>query len=221
MRRPLLALLCWLLLCAAAPVPLRLTPAEPLLGVPLLLTVTLPDADTELAGLPPLDPFELLEPPQRTGRELRLLLLPMRPGKQLLPALPLHQGPSRQLSTAALQVTVGDGLPPEAEPAPLKQLERRRNWPPPWLAALLATTLAAGLGLLWRRRHRTRPAPPLESLAGEHLLAELRQRLELLPAEPRRLLEERLMRLRFAPRPPSEQEIAELLADYLAAEEKQ
>jgi len=219
MRRPLLAVLCWLLLCAAAPVPLRLAPAEPLLGVPLLLTVTLPDADTELAGLPPLDPFELLEPPQRAGRELRLLLLPMRPGRQRLPALPLHQGPSRQLSTEALMVTVGDGLAPEAEPASLKRLERRRQWSPAWPAALVAAVLAAGFGLRWRRRLPDQPAPPLESLVGERLLAELRQRLELLPDQPRRLLAERLARLRFAPRPPSEQEIAELLSDYLAAAE--
>lgn len=219
MRRSLVALFLWPLLCAAAPLPVRLTPTEPLLGVPLLLTVALPDTETELAGLPPLAPFELLEPPQRSGGELRLLLLPMRPGMQHLPPFPLHQGPSRQLSTEALVITVGDGLA-EEEAAALKTLDPPPSGPHRWLAGLLAAAFLLGLGLLPFRRHRARQSPPLETLSGEALLAELQRRLARLPAEPRRQLAARLERLRFAPTPPSPQCIEELLADYRAAAEE-
>jgi len=216
----LLVLLFLPLLCAAVPVPVRLVPAEPLLGVPLLLTWTLPDADTALAGLPPLAPFELLEPPQRSGRELRLLLLPMRPGKQRIPSIPLHHGPSRQLSTEAFTVVVGDGLPQGAAAAPLKTLDRHRPGQIRWLAGLAAATLLLGIGLgLTCRRLRKAGPPPLDALRGEALLAELQRRLELLPADPRRRLAERLARLRFAPAQASEQDMLELLADYRAAME--
>jgi hypothetical protein len=81
MNRTALLLFGWALLTAAAPLPVRLVPDPPVLGVPLLLTVELP-AGAELAGLPPLTPFELLEPPRREGSALRLLLMPMRPGQR-------------------------------------------------------------------------------------------------------------------------------------------
>lgn len=220
MKRLFAAVLLWGLLVATAPLPVHLTPARPLLGVPLLLTIQLPDAATELAGLPSLTPFELLEPPQRQGRQLRLLLLPMRPGTQHIPSIPLLQGTSQQLATAGMTVTVDEGLPLAAEAAPLKPLATGGTSPATWLAPLLLAAIAAAFLFVHRQRHPAGEAPPpLESLHGEVLLAELRRRLL---AEPgldsgrRQQLAEDIDRLRFAPVPPDETSVRQRLADYLA-----
>lgn len=223
MRRLPLALLLWSLLSAAGPAPVRLTPEQPQLGVPLLLTIELPDAATELAGLPALTPFELLEPPQRREGELRLLLLPMRPGVQQIPSLPLRQGETRQLATAALTLTVDEGIPATATPAPLKSLATESPAVGFWPFALLPAALAAAwLGGVRRRRRIKQATPPLDDLTEERLLAELHRRLTLATALPeplRQQLKTRLEKLRFAPGPPDKAEISRLLADVLALTE--
>lgn len=219
MKRRLPLALLGALLIAAAPVPVHLTPDPPRLGVPLLLTVELPDASTELAGLPPLAPFELLEPPRREGRQLRLLLLPMRPGEQTIPSLPLRQEATGQLATAGLTVTVAEAVPADAAPAPLKPLPGGGRTFTPWLAALLLPLLAALL--LWRRHSHAKPSPPrLAELTGEALLTELQRRLTAavgIPAAQQLELAQRLERLRFAPVAADEESVRRLLADFLAA----
>lgn len=164
----LLWLLCLPLLLGAAPPQPTVEPPAPLLGRPCTVSVPLPDATTTLVGLPALGAFELLLPPQRDGAALRLLLLPLRPGIQTLPALPLlAQG--APLATAPLTVTVVDDLPAELTPAPLLAAPdagdtRRSSWA--WLLLLLLPAVAAGI---WVRRKR--PVSPPAPTCDEELAA--------------------------------------------------
>lgn len=217
MNRAVLLLLAWLLLSAAAPVPVRLTPERPVLGMPLLLTAELPEG-CELAGLPPLAPFELLVPPRTENGTLRLLLLPMRPGDTRIPSLPLRQA-GRQLSTEEVPLTVADGIAADARPAPLKALPGATSAPSRWMAAAF-TLLAVTAGGVWWLYRRRAPRPPrLEELSGEELLAELQRRLATLsqlPVERREVLASRLERLRFAPEPTCAAAIEQLRDELLS-----
>lgn len=213
-------LLLWPPLAAATPLPVRIEPASPTLGVPMALTVELPDAAVRLSGLPSLAPFELLAPPRQEGRQLRLLLLPMRPGAQTIPALPLERN-GEHLATAPLPVSVAEGVPADAKPAPLKGLPNAVRPLSAWWLAPLLLPLALLAHLLWRRRSPQGP-PPLESLAGDALLDELHRRLNVAECahdERLRELRLRLEQLRFAPGPPAEAQVRQLLADYLARAE--
>lgn len=221
MKRLLFSLFAGTLLTAAAPVPVRLTPAQAVLGTPLLLTLELPDAETTLAGLPPLAPFELLAPPRREGNELRLVLLPMRPGRHTLPSFPLHRGRSRQISTAPLTMEVAEGLPDDLEPAPLKELPASAKALPLWPGVPLAAAICV-LALFLHRKGRTVNCPPppvLDELDGEALLAELQRRLEGLRKDGDGRLDglaQRLERLRFAPGDDTEDAARQLLTDFRA-----
>lgn len=220
-RLPVLLLLP--LLCAAAPLPVRISPPEPVLGIPLLVTITLPDPEAELAGLPALGPFELLEPPRREGEELHLVLLPLRPGRHLLPSLTIRVGPGRHLTAGPVPVAVAEGVPPDAEPAPLRNLPA----PPapfsvlPGLGPAAGGLLLVGLWYLRRRRgRRNRPSSvPLEEMPVEELLAELTRRTarRMKPEEAGwRELAEGLERWRFGPLTPTAEEARRLLCAYRA-----
>lgn len=212
------------LLIAAAPVPVLTTPSENTLGVPLTVTVELPDEKAELAGLPSLSPFELLAPPRKVGNQLRMVLLPMRAGRHAIPSLPLHYGPSRQLATAPLVVTVSEGIPPDSQPAPLKRLPRTGNEQTAKLAALLFPfLLAPALLYLRHRRREKKEISPLEHGGEEALLAALSRELERLHIHGDKrweTLRRRLERLRFAPGERPEEKILEFLADFRKLAEK-
>lgn len=208
-------------LTGAGPGPPRIAPSTPTLGVPILLTLDLPDAETQLAGLPSLAPFELLTPPQKEGTQLHLVLLPLRPGRHTIPAIPLHQGRSGQISSASRTIDVAEGVPADARPAPLKELPSTGRVPVAWLVALILAPLlfpALVLRSKARRSGRPRPAPALTELSGEALLAELQRQLEIREGEDDerwKPLTRRLERLRFAPGERPEESIRELLADFL------
>jgi len=213
-------------LTGAGPVPLRLRPPTATLGIPLAVTLDLPDADTDLAGLPSLAPFELLTPPQKEGTLLHLVLLPLRPGRHAIPAIPLHQGRSGQVSSASRTIEVAEGVPADARPAPLKELPSTGKAPSAWLVALFFVPLLIP-AFVFRsktaRSGRPRPAPALTELSGEALLAELQRQLE---ASGRKDEERwkpwarRLERLRFAPGEHPEEAIRQLLADFLKRAEE-
>lgn len=194
------------LLLGAAPLP-TVTPPDPPLGRPCTVVIPLPDPDTTLAGLPALGAFELLLPPRHDGTALRLVLLPLRPGPQALPALTL-QTATGLVTTAPLPLTVVDDLPAELTPAPLLQRpspSSLRRWGGLALLPLAGLLVLAALRLR-RRSPAATPPPPDEELAA------LARRLAALPREAGvgTLLGE-IERLRFAPVPPDGEELATLL----------
>lgn len=214
------------LLSGGAPVPLSLSPPAATLGVPLQATLDLPDDETQLAGLPPLGSFELLAPPRKEGKQLHLVLLPMRPGRHTLPAIPLHQGRSRQISTAPMAIEVAEGVPADARPAPLKGLSSTGRMPVAWLVTLFLAPilfLAFALRPKTAKSERRRPVPLLAELSGEVLLTELQRQLEASGRkddERWKPLARRLERLRFAPAERPEEAIRQLLADFLKMAEE-
>lgn len=176
MKPFLLILFACLLLLGAAPPTVAVHPDPPRLGAPLSITFTLADAETTLAGLPDLGSLALLLPPQRDGRELRLLLMPMRSGETTLPSLPLVRGSATQSATPLITFKVIDDLPADATLAPI----RKRSTPAPMQSwpAFLSTGIGGLLvvaGVLWMRRSRKFQQVPAP--AGDALLAVWQQQL--------------------------------------------
>jgi hypothetical protein len=213
MRRLGSSLILWILLSGAAPVPV-LTPESPCLGSPLLVAIPLPDAETELAGLPDLGSFALLAPPRRSEGELQILLLPMRPGLRTLPSFPLHQGRSRQWATESRELSVSECLDVDAEAAPLMDLPPPEEDDIPLRPLALLTAGALLLGLVWRLARLRRLLSCRKEEDPATRLTDLQRRLDLIPdaSAERRLLAGRLERLRFGPGFPSEEEIEEVAA---------
>ncbi len=200
MKPFLFILFAWLFLLGAAPPTVTVTPDPPRLGVPLSITFTLEDAEATLAGLPDLGSLALLIPPQREGRELRLLLMPMRSGEVTLPSLPLVRGSATQSATPLLTFKVMDDLAADATLAPI----RRRTLPataPSWpivLGSGIGCLLLAGvLFWYWRRQNRSASLPP----TGDALLAYWQAQLIPLLATSSQAqeLHSELERRRFAP----------------------
>ncbi|PLX95896.1 MAG: hypothetical protein C0621_02965 [Desulfuromonas sp.] len=200
-------------LALAAPLPPTLEPESPRFGEPLTLRLTLPPGDVNLAGLPDLGSFELLAPPRIDAGELRLLLLPMRPGVQTIPALSLQLGLGGALHTPPLTVTVITNDDGPLTPAPLK------GWPDSesfaaspsvlFIAGSVALTLLTA-GLIFRHR---KSSEPRRSEDGDALLAQRAAQLAALaPTLEVQQLQEELGRIRFAPWPISNEERTALLA---------
>ena len=183
----------------AAPL-VHLDPPSPILGKPLSIIITLDDEETVLAGLPDLGPFEPLAPPLHSGQEIRLVVLPMRPGIREIPPFPLQVGTAQQIETPALRVTVLEGIAQDATVAPLK----RRPFPlvgsGPGGLIIIATIILLLFGtsaaLFWRWWQR----PNFFKIPLPLQLAQLDKRARKLPLSPGRTqllaeIEER----RFAP----------------------
>lgn len=213
MRRLGSSLILWIFLSGAAPVPV-LTPERPCLGSPLLVAIPLPDAGTELAGLPDLGSFALLAPPRRSEGELRILFLPMRPGLQTLPSFPLHQGRSRQWATPPLELAVSECLDADSPAAPLMELPPPEEDDIPLWPLLLLTAGALLLGLIWRLARLRRLLSCRKGEDPATCLTALQRRLDEIPdgSPERRLLAGRLERLRFGPGLKQTKEIDELEA---------
>jgi len=204
------------LLLAAAPLDLHTTPSEPAVGSPFVLTVPLPSADATLTGIPPLGPFELLAPPKKEGGALTFLLLPMRPGRHTFPPLAFVTGPSRQVMLPGWDLTVVEGVAPDAQIAALKDLPSQKGgYLVPALFAMAGLVATFALVAATRRCQAKGGAPPLETLTGEALLAALKGGLEGLEEdEGVKDFLLRLERLRFSPLGLSEDERRELLAHF-------
>ena len=197
-------------LVLAAPV-VHLDPTTPILGKPLSIIITLDNEETGLAGLPDLGPFEPLAPPLHHGQEIRLVVLPMRPGVREIPPFPLQVGTARQIETLPLQVTVLEGIALDAAIAPFK----RRPFPlvgsgtGGWILAgvLLLLFFGAIIALFWRWWHR----PDFFKLPQSVQLARLEARARQLPASVActGLLDE-IRERRFAPLPSSTDDIHRL-----------
>lgn len=212
----LLLTLCPVVLLAAPPA-IRLDPAAPVFGKPLTIVIPLTDEETTLAGLPDLGAFEPLAPPLHTGSEIRLVVLPLRPGQREIPPFPLQVGTSRQIETAALRVTVLEGIAQEAAIAPLK----RRPFPlvgagpGGWIVigGIAFLLLAATATLLWRWWRR----PSFAELPVTTQLAQLRGRLlKLPPSELRSQLLVEIEERRFGPIATSAEEIHRLHSELLS-----
>ncbi|MBE0503928.1 MAG: hypothetical protein IBX46_07330 [Desulfuromonadales bacterium] len=186
-------------LVLAAPV-VHLDPATPILGNPLSIIITLDNEETGLAGLPDLGSFEPLAPPLHLGQEIRLVVLPMRPGAREIPPFPLQVGTARQIETAPLAVTVLEGIADDAAIAPFKRrpFPLVGSGPGGWIlaGALLLILFGAGIALLWRCWHR----PDFFKLPQAVQLAHLEARARHLPASAActSLLDE-IRKRRFAP----------------------
>lgn len=209
-------LLCLFVLCvalpaAAAPPQIRLDPAAPVFGRPVTIIIPLSDHETTLAGLPELGTFEPLAPPIRSDGEIRIVVLPMRPGEQEIPPFPLQVGRSRLIDTAPLVVTVLEGIAQNAAPAPFKRrpIPLVGSGPGRWVVILLAAIGGSLLAIYLYRRWKTRQI--LEKLPTQAQLQLLRKRLLNTPPEPGRdaLLAE-IDVLRFAPVEVSAERLAEL-----------
>lgn len=203
-------------LVLAAPV-VHLDPATPILGKPLSIIITLDDEETELAGLPDLGSFEPLAPPLHHGPEIRLIVLPMRPGDQEIPPFPLQVGTARQIETAPLAVTVLEGIAHNAAIAPFKRrpFPLVGSGPGGWIlaGALLLLFAGAGIALFWRWWRR----PNFFKLPQTIQLARLESRARQLPASTAStaLLDE-IRERRFAPLPSSTDDIHRLYRQLLS-----
>lgn len=203
-------------LVLAAPV-VHLDPATPILGKPLSIIITLDDEETGLAGLPDLGSFEPLAPPLQHGSEIRLVVLPMRPGVRELPPFPLQVGTARQIETAPLAVTVLEGIAHDAAIAPYKRrpFPLVGSGPGGWIlaGALLLLLVGGGIALFWRWWHR----PDFFKLPQAVQLARLEARARQLPASAActNLLAE-IRERRFAPLPSSTDDIQRLYRTLLS-----
>lgn len=210
-------------LCLAAPI-LHLDPPSPLLGKPLSIIITLDDEETFLAGLPDLGPFEPLAPPLHRGREIRLVVLPMRPGICEIPPFPFQVGTARQIESAPLSLTVLEGIALDASVAPLKRrpLPLVGSGPGVWIgiSACVLVLFGTGATLLWRWWQR----PSFSDLPRAIQLAQLGTRAcQLRPSAARSHLLTEIEVRRFAPIPSTTTEIAQLhqrLLALIAAEKK-
>lgn len=212
MKRFLPTLILWpLLLGAALPPGVTVNPDPPLLGRPLAVDFILANPEATLAGLPALGNFELLVPPRCADGTLHLLLLPMRPGLQTLPALPLQHGGSGSSATTPLPLQIVAGLAEDAALAPLLTSTSApiRNGARLWWILLPAAAIM--LGVFWRRQ-RQRRRQPIVPPTIDTRLALLQRRLEPLLATHAgaRSLNERLQLLRFGPAAATAADLAEL-----------
>lgn len=186
-------------LCLATPV-VHLDPPSPILGKPLSIIITLEDEETTLAGLPDLGAFEPLAPPLHRGQEIRLVVLPMRPGIREIPPFPLQVGTARQIETAALRVTVLEGIAQNAAIAPLKRrpFPLVGSGPGGWIVigTVLLLLLGTSAALFWRWWQR----PNFYKFPLPVQLAQLELRALQLPFSPKRnLLLAEIKERRFAP----------------------
>ena len=202
--------------CLAGP-SVHLDPPAPILGKPLSIIITLDDDETTLAGLPDLGAFEPLAPPLHRGQEIRLVVLPMRAGDREIPPFPLQVGTARQIETAALRVTVLEGIAQDAAIAPLKRrpFPLVGSGPGGWIAisTVVLLLLGAGAALFWRWWHR----PNFFKFPLAIQLAQLEARAHQLPFSPVRnhLLAE-IEERRFAPLVNSADDIYRLHSQLLS-----
>jgi hypothetical protein len=200
----------------AAPI-VQLDPPSPILGRPLSIIITLDDEETTLAGLPDLGTFEPLAPPLHRGSEIRLVVLPMRPGIREIPPFPLQVGTARQIETAALRVTVLEGIAQDAAIAPLKRrpFPLVGSGPGGWIAigTVFLLLLGTGAALLWRWWHR----PNFFRLPHAIQLAQLEKIAHQLPFSlERNLLLAEIEERRFAPLASTADDILRLRAQLLS-----
>jgi hypothetical protein len=211
-------------LLLAAPV-VHLDPPTPILGKPLSIIITLEDEETVLAGLPDLSPFEPLAPPLHRGQEIRLVVLPMRPGEREIPPFPLQVGTARQIETAALRVTVLEGIAKDAAIAPLKRrpFPLVGSGPGSWIlvAVIVLLLLGTSAALFWRWWWQR---PNFFKLSQSVQLAQLAARAgQLQPSPARSRLRAEIDERRFAPLVSTADDISRLhsqLLSLLAAEGK-
>lgn len=200
----------------AAPV-VHLDPPAPILGKPLSIIITLDDEETALAGLPDLGAFEPLAPPLHRGQEIRLVVLPMRAGILEIPPFPLQVGTARQIETAALRVTVLEGIAQNAAIAPLKRrpFPLVGSGPGVWIAigTVFLLLLGTGAALFWRWWQR----PNFFKLPLPIQLAQLETIAQQLPFSPERnLLLAEIEERRFAPLASSADDIMRLRHQLLS-----
>lgn len=203
-------------LCLATPV-VHLDPPSPILGKPLSIMITVEDEETLLAGLPDLGAFEPLAPPLQRGREIRLVVLPMRPGSREIPPFPLQVGTARQIETAALRVTVLEGIAQDAAIAPLKRrpFPLVGSGPGVWIAigTVFLLLLGTGAALFWRWWHR----PNFFKLPLTIQLSQLETIAQQLPFSPERnLLLAEIEERRFSPLSSSADDIFRLRHQLLS-----
>jgi|GEM_PF-6920897 len=212
MRR--LLWLCIPLLLAAAP---QVPPVAARLGATLHLELPLP-ADATLAGVPDLGPFAARVPPQINNNTLILVLVPLRPGRFTLPALPL-QGGQEHLTTEPVRIDVSAPEPPAAA-HPLKALPTSTKTTvliSSWFSALAALAATLLFLVLWRRRRTRSSSIPLSPL--DHLAVRFAASSDI--DNPRWAdFRSRLLRLRFAPLAADPADVEALTAEFEARQQE-
>lgn len=203
-------------LCLAEPV-VHLDPPAPILGKPLSIIISLEDGETTLAGLPDLGAFEPLAPPLHRGQEIRLVVLPMRAGIREIPPFPLQVGTARQIETAALRVTVLEGIAQNAAIAPLKRrpFPLVGSGPGVWIAiaTIFLLLLGTSAALFWRWWQR----PNFFKLPLPVQLVQLETIAKQLPFSPERsLLLAEIEERRFAPLASNAEDIVRLRHQLLS-----
>ena len=202
-----------------AALPLSVDPPTAEVGIPLTISISLPDATTELVGYPDLGSFALLTPPERSGNSFTFRLLPLRPGSQSIPALSFRTGQHRD-ATAATVLTVAAPPAPDVPhpllplPASVRQLQRHSNR---LLISITAGFAFLGLVLtvfLHRRRARiTQPTPDLDEQFAQ--LATAVSRVQDIDNPEWQHFCRQLERIRFAPLPRNQEQLQELTGEFV------
>ncbi len=207
-----------------AALPLSVDPPTAEVGIPLTVSITLPDATTELVGFPDLGPFALLAPPERSGNKFTFHLLPLRPDSQSIPALPFRIG-QRLVTTDAVSLSVAAPPVPDS-PHPLRPLpdparERQER------SSHILISIAAGFAILgltviiFRRRRQSQVAQPAPDLDEQY--AQLAAVVSRVPATDRPEWQQfcrQLERVRFAPLPRSQEKLQELIREFIRLQEE-
>lgn len=218
--------LVWIVVAASqlAALPLSVDPPTAEVGIPLTVSISLPDATTELIGFPDLGSFALLAPPERSGNNITLHLLPLRPGIQSIPALPFRTGQHRVTTDA---VTLSVAAPPVPDrphplrplPEPAREQQKRSN---NLLFSITAGFAALGLVLtLFLRRRRAQIAQPAPDL--DEQFAQLAAAVSLIQdidnPEWHRFCRQ-LERSRFAPLSRNQNQLQELTGEFVRLREE-
>lgn len=202
-----------------AALPISVNPPEVEFGKPVTIRVTLPEKSSDLVGFPELEPFALLTPPEKLDNEFIFRLLPLRPGRQTIPALTFRTG-QRLERTEPVTLTIAAPQIPKA-PHPLRSFpvpehERIENPNRIWLGVAAGFAILGLILVGFLRLRRSQIAQPENDLDEQfaQLAAEARLIQDLGKPGWQQFLRQ-LEKIRFAPLSRSKEQLQVLTAEFV------